>query len=502
MSDHFRHWRLSSYVIRMITFSFLAVTTLLVLLNAIFSRGQESIGEQATLTFKWVTECIAFCSIIIIYFTRQRAAQWLNRVSAARYLLILLSISCCLQLLALAWLNVHPSWDFSAVIRLGADQLVKAGYLNDYFTRYTNNIFLALLLAIIGRLFSPSLFFYQLFNCFCLLTAHYLLFRIADKLYGELAAKICLLASVLSFPFIFYAPIAYTDTISLPFVMLPLLLMVNRRGKLRLDAPAIMGTASLFAICPLVKGTLIILPVAYSIVLLLHLRQWRRFYCLFPFVLFLAATFLLHSLTYCAGWLNPEQVAENQFPMTHWLMMGENHWTNGKYIHHDEALTGHLIHTRSRKQVETIELQETARRITSRGVMGNLSFFTEKLAITWTDGTFYSLNCLRRFPVRPRVIHALTTGALSPFTQGVARIELIYLVVGLFLSALATCRQSPRPIDLFLQLTLIGIFLFLIIWETRSRYLVSFLPYFILLSVSGYTHFINRARGNRSGPTG
>ncbi|MFT8361576.1 MAG: glycosyltransferase family 39 protein [Sporolactobacillus sp.] len=497
MSDRFRHWRLRAYATRMITFSFLALTTLLVLLNAAFCRGQQSIGQQATLVFKLVTGFIAGCMIIGISLTYQRSADWLKRLPAAHYLLIFLSINFCLQLLVLAWLNVHPSWDFGLVIRLGADQLVKTGYLNDYFTRYTNNIFLALLLAIIGRLLSPSLFFYQLFNCFCLLSAHYLLYRIADRLYGEGTAKLSLLASTLSFPFIFYTPIAYTDTISLPFVLLPLLPMINGQGKLRLDFPAIVGTASLFALCPLVKGTLIILPIAYSIVLLLHLRHWRRIYCLIPLALFFAATILLHLLAYGAGWLNPEQVAENQFPITHWLMMGENHWTNGKYSHHDEALTGLLIHSHSRHQVETMELQETARRIRSRGVTGNLSFFTEKLAITWTDGSFYSLNCLRRFPVRPQVIHALTTGRLSPFTQGVARIELIILIVGLFLSALATRRQSPRPIDFFLQLTLIGIFFFLLIWETRSRYLVSFLPYFILLSISGYRQFSCRANSER-----
>lgn len=486
MTGRFIHGSIKSYVIRIITSCFFTVTAVLLLLNALFSRGHESIDEQATLTFKLVTGLIACCGAFVIYFTNQRAAAWLKRTSTARYIFILLSASFCLQLLALAWLNVHPSWDFGDVIHLGADQLVKTGHLNDYFTRYTNNIFAALLLAIVGRLFSPSLIFYQLFNCLCLLATDYLVFRIADKLYGQDKARLCLLASIMCFPFILYAPIAYTDTLSLPFVLLPLMQMINAQGKLRYNTLAILYTAFLFALCPLIKGTLIILPVAYSIVLLLYLQRWRRIYCLIPFTLFVIATFLLHFLTYSAGWLNPEQVAENEFPLTHWLMMGENHWTNGKYIHHDEALTGYLIHTRPRRQVETMELHETARRITSRGPMGNLSFFTEKLAITWTDGTFYSLNCLRRFPMRPRVIAKLIHGPLGVITQGIARVELIMLIIGLFLSALAARRLSPHPVELFLQLTLIGIFLFLVVWETRSRYLVSFLPYFILLSLSGY----------------
>ena len=36
-----------------------------------------------------------------------------------------------------------------------------------------------------------------------------------------------------------------------------------------------------------------------------------------------------------------------------------------------------------------------------------------------------------------------------------------------------------------MQIAVFGLFLFLLIWETRSRYLVNFVPIFILLGIDG-----------------
>lgn len=43
-----------------------------------------------------------------------------------------------------------------------------------------------------------------------------------------------------------------------------------------------------------------------------------------------------------------------------------------------------------------------------------------------------------------------------------------------------------------MQLSVFGIFLFLLIWETRSRYLVNFVPVFILLGLDAMQAIRNR----------
>ena len=48
-----------------------------------------------------------------------------------------------------------------------------------------------------------------------------------------------------------------------------------------------------------------------------------------------------------------------------------------------------------------------------------------------------------------------------------------------------------------MQIALFGLFLFLLIWETRSRYLVNFAPVFILLSIDGIWGIIRYTDGRR-----
>ena len=48
-----------------------------------------------------------------------------------------------------------------------------------------------------------------------------------------------------------------------------------------------------------------------------------------------------------------------------------------------------------------------------------------------------------------------------------------------------------------MQLAVFGLFLFLLIWETRSRYLINFVPIFILLGLDGIAGFTGRESGEK-----
>jgi hypothetical protein len=69
--------------------------------------------------------------------------------------------------------------------------------------------------------------------------------------------------------------------------------------------------------------------------------------------------------------------------------------------------------------------------------------------------------------------------------QGYARIEHLIILVGILFCA-KNQRGNNNELINFCMLAVIGFFLFFIIWEARSRYIVSLTPILIILSCIGY----------------
>lgn len=468
---------------KMITYFFTGVSFFLLVINIVYTRGYQSIGMSASLLFKLITLLAAAATIYVLIKFREPIVIVFGRIPAKLAVAVLLCISILLQFAALSLLNVTPSWDFGWVIN-GAHHLIEKGRLLDYYLRYPNNIFVTFVLALIGKLLMPKLIIYQVCNILAIVFSQYLIYRVTEKLAGAALGLICLLISVFFFPYIFYAPIVYTDTLSLLFLLIPANLLIDRNGQFRRHLTVIVLVSFLFSLCLLLKGTLIVFVVAYLLVLLLFLPRWRKLYCLLPVIIVMLVQILFNQGVNTSGIISRNELAQQRFPVTHWLMMGQNPWTYGKHTMHDVNWTRTMLKTESREQVEQVHLKEFRRRVLTRGWFGNIRFNLEKLNETWTDGTYYALFVLKRQPVRPNIIKHLTENPLVFFVQGYARIQSMILIFGVFLFALRMKKSDPI-LTLFV-LAVIGFFLFLILWETRSRYLVSLTPFLIIMCGLGY----------------
>ncbi|MGG1630887.1 hypothetical protein [Rossellomorea sp. NRS-1567] len=184
-------------------------------------------------------------------------------------------------------------------------------------------------------------------------------------------------------------------------------------------------------------------------------------------------------------------------PVTHWIVMGQNENKFGKYSQDDVVWTKDLLTKYPREAVTQIHYQELKNRISEKGFIGNIEYNIEKIGHTWTDGTCYSLNKLRRIPEHPENYTQLTTQTLGHIVQGYARVQHLMLLIGLLFSLRLKNKDS---FSTFSMLSIIGFFLFFIMWETRSRYLVSLTPLMIILSCMGYLRVVKeRAIGLTSG---
>ncbi|WP_404445725.1 hypothetical protein LG307_19940 [Sutcliffiella horikoshii] len=462
---------------------FFTVIALIVGINVFETSGHHSISTMSPKYFEVMTLVIALLLFGTLIGFRKKIAGLLEKIPIAVWSVGLLGFSLILQLIVVKFFAVRPSWDFGALVN-GAKLYLETGEVSDYFSIYPNNIFLFSILLLIGKLFTPDLGVYILFNILIIIASQYMIFRIALKVADKSVGMISLAVSVLFFPYIFFAPVVYTDTISLIFLLLPLYLLLDENGELKKNLSIILLAAFIFSLGMLLKGSLIIFVIAFSIILLLYMNGWKRAYFILPFVMLFLVKTLFNTALYQLDILDKRQLAQTSFPVSHWLVMAQNNERFGKYSGDDVEWTKQLLMTHPREEVSNIHFEELQHRFQEKGLLGNLKFNLEKITHTWTDGTYYSLNKIKRNPIEPTNITSLLDYKSGDILQGYARVQHLILFIGLLLAF--TLVKDRKAFVTFCMLSIIGYFFFFLLWETRSRYLVSVTPLIILMSCMSY----------------
>lgn len=190
------------------------------------TRGHHSISTDYPMYFKLTTIIISILFIAGLFKIRHHIVRLLEKIPVTLWVAGFLGFSVILQLVVVKLFAVKPSWDFGALVN-GARLYLENGEVSTYFSIYPNNIFLFCLLVVLGKVFTPSVIVYLLFNILIITLSQYLIFSIASKVAGNSVGVVTLAVSVLFFPYIFFAPVVYTDTISLAFLLLPLYMLLN-----------------------------------------------------------------------------------------------------------------------------------------------------------------------------------------------------------------------------------------------------------------------------------
>jgi hypothetical protein len=135
-------------------------------------------------------------------------------------------------------------------------------------------------------------------------------------------------------------------------------------------------------------------------------------------------------------------------------------------------------------------------RLSDFGPLGYANFLLHKMSYTWGDGSFYAPDKLARFPVSTENGGSKTWLQQIVLPEGKLFKPFLYIQNGfwlavLFIFAVGACRDvkvfgaknefSVGAVKFILRLSLLGVILFFLIWETRSRYIVNYTPIFVLL---------------------
>ena len=382
-------------------------------------------------------------------------------------------------------LRVYPGWDFGAVYQ-GAVEIAESGAFSEssswYFTTYPNNMAVCLMLALIFKLFGglfPYITVGVLLNIALIdLGILFFLLWIRDQ-YGAKWMTLAMLLCSLFLPFYMHVPIFYTDTFALPFVTGTFFLYLLRKNDSRFLAAA----SALLGIGYKVKGSLGVILIALLIHTWLqkekvteHIR--KTVFLVIPFCLLVGTLTVIPQKLLIA---DQADIERNEFPMEHWIAMGLE--GGGGYNQNVYLMTASVEGKEEKKAVDREFIQM---KLEAYGTEGLLQHLKEKSIHTWGDGVYFAPEKLKREPLRESRLHSwvLYEGADYGKTYLYCNAVQILLLLGILASFLKNLLRKGEVREIAaMQIAVFGLFLFLLIWETRSRYLVNFVPVFLALGI-------------------
>lgn len=453
--------------------------------------------------------------ILVLWAVHNFAVNRMGYAALTAAPIVFLMLIAALQVLAITYLRVTPSWDFGDVMSAAKD--IAAGkpirYI-EYFETYPHNLGSAFYIGIFTRLTGGNMWWAPyVLNILSVDLALVTAFLLARKIFGDSAAFTTVLLCLLITPLYLYAPIVYTDTLSMPFPLLTVYFWIiareaARKGKtvkaLLLSACIGLWAAAGYLLKPVgaIGLAAIFVETLWSCTSLKSVDRnkvhflngrWGRI-----------AALAVSVLVFAAGWQGFRWYMEEAgytktipsdktFPYTHWVAMGMNKpWVEGGTSDGYGGFSGPDVVSIKEFPTYRQKVVETKRRIRTRlnafGNRGYAVFLLQKLEWTWTDGTFYVPEKLGREPVTLYPIHKYILNSKQVDNRSyLAYSQVVHggMMLMICLGSISLLTGRMHPLYRVLGLMCLGLMFFLLLWETRSRYLTFLIPVFAIMAAAG-----------------
>ncbi len=436
---------------------------------------------------------LALVTLVLLAGALLGAALWRKHGRAPRkekkVIGVLLGLYFAAQLIfgLLMQVGMGHTWDYAVVCRAARDFVLDGTPPGDYFALFSNNgplFWLYVGVFSVQHLFGVTNFMPGLvvLNAAVVNLSLGMYYLCARRLFGTKWALPALIAAMLHPALLLYTPIAYTDTLTLPFATGAVLLWLRARSAQAEGKPVLREAAAAFtlvAVGAALKFSVAILAVAFLIDLLLLWRGRARFAAA---ALCVGCFALLWSGISAASSAAMPDFEEEGVPFTHWIMMGLH--GNGGYWDPDYQLT---LQYDSYEARAAFTREEILRRLKEMGPGGLAAHTLEKLSYIVSDGCCYAQEKLNRNPLYVNPLHRFIipgepySGFLYYAADGYQLLLWILCAAG---GLLAFLRRDERGVAI--HLACFGLLLFLLIWEARSRYLVNFLPLYLLCALAPF----------------
>ncbi len=318
-------------------------------------------------------------------------------------------------------------------------------------------------------------------NCRMIVLSVYLWLKITEKsVKNRNFSLLFLFLSILYIPYYLWAHRYYSDTLSLAFIPLTLLLFEKsceekeRKGYVYRAIAAFSLWTGYF-----IRGSVAIcLPaiIIFSLFSTDKEKIKKAFSLLLSFIVIVGVrNYVIKHNRY----IDYSDYEVNKYPAEMWLMYGAH--DDGNYNDPDVDLLREYPDLSSRREIAKEKLKEYYSEYTLKTY---IQFLTHKFGITWGSGMFDSEKylCEQRDPDFTYKFLVKGQPLYASFR---------YICDGLQLALMAFCRVSPLvmikkkeyDITMLSGIILLGNALFLCFWETKARYAFSSMPIVLFLVV-------------------
>lgn len=402
-------------------------------------------------------------------------------------------------------LEVPFGWDFNVVYEqarsyyLTGNRLLLSSY-PDYFQLFPNNIFLFLLELIffkIGGVFKIQNLaaINVFFNAISIFLAVLFLVLYCYRKFGCKKAYFSLLLSFFFTPLYLYVPIFYTDTLTVAFAPFILFLSTFIDEKKNKTIFLLFFAMSILLFVGMkIKMTVIFILVGFIFYYFIK----HKFKLLFSFCAIFLVSYLCLNSIYQSQVVNRQSFAfkvndYGSIPITHWIMMGiedknaDNSSRNsyGGYNENDYKLTQSYT---SASESVSMHFNEIKRRLKLYGVVGYFDYLTKKAVNAWGDGSYFVQVALG-------MNHFNNNTSIQNFFIGNSNDIILYFEISvqmafLFIICFSSwyCLKHRCTDTLIEHVAIFLLFIFLLFWENRSRYLYNYIPLFIIV----ITYYIDK----------
>lgn len=451
-------------------------------------------------------------SLLIFFYNKfiKKYVEKLTRKQCNILLFLYFVITFVMQIYLIKKIFFLTGWDVGQL--RGASYLLLQGVkLNNgngydtYFMVYPNNLFLLFIYVVLMKTatiikINPNLLL-SIVSALSVNVSCILVVKIIAKISKN--KSMCVLSAFLCFIFLLFSPwiiIPYSDTYAVFFTTSVLYVYLNKNYMNRYLATFLI--IFLTFVGYKIKPTVVIILIA-----IIFIELWKLIFSkekdslkiIFKKTLVAGVAILLISILNVAStsYLGFKRNTIVETPMTHFIMMGMNEEKRGVYCNEDLLYTQKYAGLDKKKEAN---IKEIKRRLKKYGLSGYCQLLLDKSLINYNDGTFawgvegnfYPEVCAENGRVATLLRNIYyNDGSGKYYSYFETSLQCVWILL-LVLSFFSVGSFKNYGITTVIQLTIIGITLFLLLFEARARYLLLYGPYFILLATIGYAFIKNR----------
>lgn len=491
---------MESFFKNIIKYIGIIIVTVVLIANIMFVSTLVELSEHVNISYYTVLNLILTALVILVFFGINKLIKKLNLSKKAK-IIIFIGIFLLYLVIQIGWIYIRqavPSADqdltFQTAVALADNDIESAKWMGGYLQAYSQQLPLAYVFAIILKIFntrnSVVLQYYNVISNCITIFALFLISKQLSKKYDVSKTKTVIISLMfITLPLL--TTFVYGDFPSIPFCLISIYFMMkySESEKIRYS---IISALSLAYACILRMNNLIYLIALsiYNFLEILHIEEKTiKKVCKksILLIIFIAIAFIPSKIMKNNLLDKFELKKDKPFPTVGFLCMGmsesdrSNGWYNGEIA--QIAFDGIDEAPRIYKE----KINERIKYFVHNPVYF-AKFYAIKIISTWTENTYgavwynqaFSFNNNQERDIKSEKLANIQEKIDNNLVKYNKHIEIyqkavVLIIFGMTLGVLIKYRKNISNEVLLLVLCFMGGFMFHILWEAKSRYIISYI---------------------------